>query len=307
MTGLVDPDTPNLGASGAIMGLAGAYLYLFPYAPIRLVWFLWFFLIPRFGIMEWQARWVILYFVGLDVFNGILMGGGDGVGHFAHLGGAVAGFLAVWLLRMPRDTEDVSEVQATLADMRDVTLLSLYQLEALMQQPTTDVRLILTYCRQCLVAPMGASEAKCLWALRQYSALLMEQANPSQLAGVLLPLSLPTARQIPPMYYLRARLPAGTRRGVRQCGASVLPPVRSLPALPGRGNGLPARRPHDGADLWRPRSGPVLLRQDARSVPPRRMFLEAEGPAASRRRLRAPGLEGSGRSAVRFNGSLGWS
>ena len=102
VTGLINPDTPSLGASGAIMGLAGAYLYLFPYAPIRLVWFMWFFMLPRGGITEWQARWVILYFVGWDVINGVMMGGGDGVGHFAHLGGAAAGFGAVWLLRMPR-------------------------------------------------------------------------------------------------------------------------------------------------------------------------------------------------------------
>ncbi len=203
LMGLVNPDTYNLGASGAIMGLAGAYLYLFPYAPIRLVWFMWFFLLPRIGITQWQARWVILYFLGWDVFNGILMGGGDGVGHFAHIGGAAAGFLAVWLLRMPRDGEDVAEVQATLSDLRDVTLLPLHDLEALMQRPTTDVRLIMAYCRQSLIAPIGASEAKCLWALRQYGSLLIEQAEPGVLAGMVAHLSLPTSQQIPPMLFLR--------------------------------------------------------------------------------------------------------
>lgn len=203
VTGLINPDTPNLGASGAIMGLAGAYLYLFPYAPIRLVWFMWFFLLPRGGITQWQARWVILYFVGWDILNGILLGGGDGVGHFAHIGGAAAGFCAVSLLRMPRDTEDVSEVQATLSDMRDVTLLTLQDLEALMQRPTTDVKLIMAYCRQSLIAHIGASEAKCLWALRQYGSLLLEQADPAALTGILLPLSLPTARQVSPMMFLR--------------------------------------------------------------------------------------------------------
>ena len=203
VTGLLDPDMYNLGASGAIMGLAGAYLYLFPYTPIRLLWFMWFFIMPRGGVAECQARWIILYFVGLDVVNGILMGGGDGVGHFAHLGGAAAGFGAMWLLRIPRDNEEVAEVQATLSDMRDVTLLPFQDLEALMQRPTTDVLLIMAYCRQSLTAPFGASEAKCLWALRQYGSLLMEQADAGALAGLVGHLTLPTSQQIPAMFFLR--------------------------------------------------------------------------------------------------------
>lgn len=164
---------------------------------------MWFFMLPRGGITEWQVRWVILCFLGWDVLKDILMGGGDGVGHFAHLGGAAAGFAAVWLLRMPRDSKDVAEVQATLSAQRDVSLLPLHDLETLMQRPTTSVKLILAYCRQSLIAPMGASEAKCLWALRQHGSLPMEQADADVLAGLVVHLTLPTAWQIPPMFFLR--------------------------------------------------------------------------------------------------------
>ncbi len=63
--------------------------------------------------------------------------------------------------------------------------------------------MILAYCRQSLIAPIGASEAKCLWALRQYGSLLIEQADAGVLAGLVVHLSQPTVQQIPPMFFLR--------------------------------------------------------------------------------------------------------
>ena len=56
VTGLLDR-TCTIWRFGGDHGLAGAYLYLFPYTPIRLLWFMWFFIMPRGGVAECQARW----------------------------------------------------------------------------------------------------------------------------------------------------------------------------------------------------------------------------------------------------------
>ncbi|MCX8075487.1 MAG: rhomboid family intramembrane serine protease, partial [Aquificaceae bacterium] len=87
-------DVPMVGASGAISGVLGAYMWLFPRARILalvpIVFFLTFLEIPA------------VFFIGLWVFiqvvNGIIslpfadMGG---VAWFAHIGGFVLGYLLV--------------------------------------------------------------------------------------------------------------------------------------------------------------------------------------------------------------------
>jgi membrane associated rhomboid family serine protease len=74
---------PALGASGAIMGVVVAFAYLFPNTQLYLM----FIPIPV------KAKWAILAYVLYDLVFGIT--GGDNVAHFAHLGGAITGFLLV--------------------------------------------------------------------------------------------------------------------------------------------------------------------------------------------------------------------
>ncbi len=74
-----------LGASGAIMGLFAAFAYLFPNTEL-------IFLFIPFPI---KAKWMVLIMVGLDLFGGISNVTGDNVAHFAHLGGAITGFIIV--------------------------------------------------------------------------------------------------------------------------------------------------------------------------------------------------------------------
>jgi membrane associated rhomboid family serine protease len=74
---------PALGASGAVMGLLVAFAYLFPNTEL----FLMFIPIPI------KAKWAIIAYVAYDLIFGIT--GGDNVAHFAHLGGAITGFIIV--------------------------------------------------------------------------------------------------------------------------------------------------------------------------------------------------------------------
>jgi membrane associated rhomboid family serine protease len=78
--------TATVGASGAIMGVLAAFGYLFPNTTL--------FIMPiPFPI---KAKWAILGMIALDVFGGVYRVPGDNIAHFAHVGGALTGFLIVF-------------------------------------------------------------------------------------------------------------------------------------------------------------------------------------------------------------------
>ncbi len=82
---LVGHFTVAVGASGAIMGLMAGFAYLFPNTEL----FVMFIPVPI------KAKYAIPAFMAIDLFGGIAKIEGDNIAHFAHLGGAVAGFLLV--------------------------------------------------------------------------------------------------------------------------------------------------------------------------------------------------------------------
>lgn len=77
--------TPTLGASGAIFGILVAFGMLFPNTELIML----FFPIPI------KAKYFVTIYVILELYQGIAMNPGDNVAHFAHLGGALFGFLLV--------------------------------------------------------------------------------------------------------------------------------------------------------------------------------------------------------------------
>jgi membrane associated rhomboid family serine protease len=91
-----DTQLPSLGASGAIAGVLGAYLTLFPGRRVKVVFMYFLQEMPAFIVI---GVW-FLYQVVLGL--GMLGGDGGGVAYGAHVGGFVAGFLLVRLLALGR-------------------------------------------------------------------------------------------------------------------------------------------------------------------------------------------------------------
>ena len=87
--------TPMVGASGAIFGLLIAFGMLFPNAEL----FIMFIPVPV------KAKFIIPIYILLELFLGVAQFSGDSIAHFAHIGGALFGFILVklWNLQRPRN------------------------------------------------------------------------------------------------------------------------------------------------------------------------------------------------------------
>ncbi len=90
---LVTSDAPMIGASGAIMGVVGAFLVFYPRNDIS-VWY-WFGFIAA-GTFSLSSYWMILMYVAFDIWGALRQG--DGVAYISHLVGAAAGFGGAALL-----------------------------------------------------------------------------------------------------------------------------------------------------------------------------------------------------------------
>ncbi len=75
-----------LGASGAVYGILVAFAMLYPEARMTLI----------FPPVTLDAKWMVIIFIAIELFTGI-RGTAMGVAHFAHLGGALFGFLTILL------------------------------------------------------------------------------------------------------------------------------------------------------------------------------------------------------------------
>jgi len=84
------PEIPLVGASGSVAAIMGLFMIRFFRTRVQL-----------FCCLGWarrtlwvQSTWALLYWIGLEALGGalsVLVAGGDGIAHWAHLGGFAAG------------------------------------------------------------------------------------------------------------------------------------------------------------------------------------------------------------------------
>ncbi|OGW39120.1 MAG: rhomboid family intramembrane serine protease [Nitrospirae bacterium RBG_13_39_12] len=102
---ITEPDSlmPMIGASGAVSGILGAYLILFPKATVYTLLFLGFFVttlkVPALIVIGF---WAIIQFVNGLMSTGV--NGRGGIAWFAHIGGFLIGLVTIKLW-LPRRTK----------------------------------------------------------------------------------------------------------------------------------------------------------------------------------------------------------
>jgi membrane associated rhomboid family serine protease len=94
-----DPSSqlPMVGASGAIAGVMGAYLLMFPRAEVlTLIWIVFFI-----RLVWLPAYFIIIYWIVIQLISQLFSGGQQGgVAYLAHIGGFAAGILLYLFIKM---------------------------------------------------------------------------------------------------------------------------------------------------------------------------------------------------------------
>jgi membrane associated rhomboid family serine protease len=101
---LSDPSStlPAIGASGAISGVLGAYLILFPNVKVATLLFMGFF--TRF--VRISAKWYLpFWFIFQNVLPALIGSTGSGVAFFAHIGGFLIGLFCGFLYKKTHGSE----------------------------------------------------------------------------------------------------------------------------------------------------------------------------------------------------------
>jgi rhomboid-like protein len=93
LTLMDSPETPALGASGAVAGVILLFSLLFPQEKLLIM-----------GIIPIRAIWGAIFLIGLDLWGLYAQAGGGGlpIGHGAHLGGAMIGIIYYLIIKFQR-------------------------------------------------------------------------------------------------------------------------------------------------------------------------------------------------------------
>lgn len=103
---VIDPESviPTVGASGAIAGVLGAYLVMFPHNRVRSILplgFIWTTVeLPAIAVLGF---WIVIQIISqYTAFANTQMARGGGVAYMAHIGGFVVGVILAFILRRDR-------------------------------------------------------------------------------------------------------------------------------------------------------------------------------------------------------------
>ncbi len=89
-------DVPNLGASGAIAGVLGAYIIMFPGERVRV---LMGYAVVQMSALVVIGFWIVLQVISsLSAFTASSQTSGGGVAYMAHIGGFIAGIVLTYIL-----------------------------------------------------------------------------------------------------------------------------------------------------------------------------------------------------------------
>ncbi|NOK00163.1 MULTISPECIES: rhomboid family intramembrane serine protease [Myxococcus] len=112
---LVDPGSPvpTVGASGAISGVMGAYLLLYPRVRVNMLFIIVIFIrvfpVPAWAVLLWWFG--VQLFSGLPQLNTVSTDASGGVAFWAHIGGFVAGMALIKLFQNPRYTNQRTSIR----------------------------------------------------------------------------------------------------------------------------------------------------------------------------------------------------
>lgn len=97
----INSQIPSVGASGAIAGVMGAYIFMFPMVRIKTLLILGIFIhVARIPAVFILGYWMLIQF--LSAFAELGGGVGSGIAWFAHIGGFVSGFFLIIKMKKRR-------------------------------------------------------------------------------------------------------------------------------------------------------------------------------------------------------------